>query len=98
MVFWGSHGCELPADHEGMHVCECCPADDEEHRSLHANSDEDSYGADGCAGNWPYYGGQVMEDPDMSLYFFDGDFARMPDEFDRLRNCIEDLRCSPPQR
>ena len=85
MVFWGSHGCMLDADHDGMHLCPCCPYHDVEHMLRHAEADEDSYGVDGCAGNWPYYGGEVMDDPEKSLYFFDGDFNRMSNEFNRLR-------------
>lgn len=85
-IFWGSHGCHLAAGHAGMHVCvACCDTSDLEHLLRHANADEDSYGVDGCAGNWPYYGAEVMEDPEKSLYFFDRDFNRMHDEFDRLR-------------
>jgi hypothetical protein len=85
LTFWGSHGCVLPAEHEGMHLCVCCPIQDVEHLLLHAEAGEDSYGVDGCAGNWPYYGAAVMDDPEQPLYFFDGDFNRMPDEFNRLR-------------
>lgn len=86
LTYWGSHGCHLDAEHEGMHVClACCDISDADHLLAHANADENQYGVDGCAGNWPYYGAKVMEDPEMSLHFFDGDSNKMPDEFNRLR-------------
>lgn len=42
-VYWGSHGCRLPRDHDGHHFC-CCRCD--------CHPDPNS----GCVGAWPYYG------------------------------------------
>ncbi len=42
-VFWGSHGCERPAGHDGDHWCDCCECED--------HPDDES-----CVAGPPYYG------------------------------------------
>lgn len=51
-VFWGSHGCDLPAGHDEPCACCCCDCDDHErdHEAL------------GCVARWPWYG------PDTRFY------------------------------
>jgi hypothetical protein len=90
-VFWGSHGCDLGKDHEGLHHCrDCCRPDDPAHMAAHSSADAEDYGADGCAGHWPYYGRRNMEGPDANLKFFRLDPApswgqtKLDGEFDRL--------------
>lgn len=89
-VFWGSHGCDLERYHTGLHWCRsCCRTDEEEHVAGHVTA-PDSYGWDGCAGSWPYYGSKHMRGAtEHGLGFFtyeapDWQFVYLPDEFDRM--------------
>lgn len=92
-MFWGSHGCDLEADHEGQHRClSCCGyfvEEDPGHMALHETAPDD-YGIDGCAGSWPYYGSRNMAGKtEHGLGFFryeapEWEFVYLPDEFDRL--------------
>lgn len=98
-VYWGSHGCNLPADHGGQHMCGCCDPEDPEHMENHRTSTQMEYGADHCAGTWPYYGRKYMmpnKEGDIPLPFFRptaaGTFEDMPDEFDRLQALTEERR------
>lgn len=86
-VYWGSHGCHLPAHDTGHHMClACCSPDDPDHMAVHAAANVDQYGADGCAGTYPYYGYNNMSEM-RGLRFFTmtpGGFQDLPHEFDRL--------------
>lgn len=91
-TFWGSHGCDLPVDHDGQHICTTCCAgySEPDHAERHAQAPATSYGLqpDGCAGTWPYYGRKNMAGDDATLPFFRPDdghgFVNLPREFDRL--------------
>lgn len=89
-IFWGSHGCSLEPGHDGQHLClPCCRTDDARHMRRHLAARADQYGADGCAGTWPYYGRDKMSGPDAQFPFFgyeapDWEFVHLPDEFARL--------------
>lgn len=90
-VFWGSHGCDLKRDHDGQHWCtSCCYPKDKDHMALHAAAKATQYGADGCAGTWPYYGfDQMHGKTEHGLGFFlyeapDWQFIYLPEEFARL--------------
>ena len=41
-VYWGSHGCARPVDHEGACWCDCCDCED--------------HPEPGCVAGPPYYG------------------------------------------
>jgi hypothetical protein len=53
-VYWGSHGCYLPRDHEGPHLCICAHVDDDPSKPLLPHMDDDPEG--GNVGRPPYYG------------------------------------------
>ena len=85
-TFWGSHGCDLPKGHDGQHVCDCHDPNDADDVAAHRSASPEDYGADGCAGTWPYYGRACMTG-DGGLKFFRNagiGFVDMPEEFDRL--------------
>lgn len=86
-IYWGSHGCDLPAGDDHEHVCTAC-CDDHNHREGHATA-PDGYGFDGCAGAWPYYGSKYMSGPNAAMPFFSwpqgGELTNLPDEFDRMK-------------
>lgn len=89
-MFWGSHGCDLPEGHPGQHHClSCCEPNDPVHMKAHRDAFANQYGADGCAGTWPYYGILNMTG-EGTLQFFslnpkpDYGFINHPEEFSRL--------------
>ena len=93
-IYWGSHGCDSDRDHDGLHWCRsCCEPMSPRHMSAHARAQAGDYGADGCAGSWPYYGEQNMgpsaEHDGLRFFRYSEDngweFDYLPDEFDRMR-------------
>jgi hypothetical protein len=91
-IFWGSHGCDESAGHDGQHRCKLCCGQTaepylEEHLHQHNAASADQYGMNGCAGTWPYYGRTSMSGPDAPLPFFsrvNGKFQNLSDEFNRM--------------
>lgn len=90
-VYWGSHGCDLPAGDDHEHRCEGCCDDPENGKGHFAGHQTapDGYGFDGCAGAWPYYGSESMSGPDAPLPFFSWPRGEsrvdLPDEFNRVK-------------
>lgn len=96
-VFWGSHACDLRRDHveqdRTMHRCsDCCnqmvAEHGDRHGLAHREASEDQYGADGCAGMWPYYGRKSMV-TEESLPFWrwgeDNRVISLPNEFEKMK-------------
>lgn len=91
-VFWGSHGCDEDLDHRGQHKCNCCPGG-KKHLKAHKNASPSDYGADECAGTWPYYGSAAMSGKHPTLPFFtmdSPDYTVLPHEFDRLAALLKE--------
>lgn len=95
-MLWGSHGCHLESGHDGLHRCCCCDASADEHMAFHAAAEADEYGADGCAGQWPYYGRRNMTGEGALPFFTQAradlgwTLAVETDEFDRMNAIHEE--------
>jgi hypothetical protein len=57
-VYWGSHGCDRPRGHDGLHICNCCG-----HASIKEHIEREGEAVDPtdgttylCVATWPYYG------------------------------------------
>lgn len=96
-VAWGSHACDHPRGHveqnKTLHRCsDCCnsmiEAHGDDHAVAHMEATEDQYGADGCAGLWPYYGRKSMvTEASLPFWKFDDNnhVVVLTEEFDKMK-------------